>query len=95
MSKYYFRTEDSEMCYTLDYLLEQAKEAGLTEIELLTAIPQKVEGMIWCRAVDGCGEKGECGKQCDSYKPRNGKSGICREQGRLYEPDKKLKFQVK
>jgi hypothetical protein len=95
MAKYYFRTEDSEMYYMLDYHLEQAKEEGLTEIELFTAIPQKVEGIIWCKAADDFGEKGECGKICYFYNPRNGKSGMCKEQGRFYEPDKKVKFQVK
>jgi hypothetical protein len=94
MEKYYFRNEDSEMCYTLDYHIEQAQEDGLTEIELFTAVPEKIDGMIWCKAVDDCGEKGECGKQCEFYEPRNGKSGMCKNQGRFYEPDKKIKFPV-
>ena len=93
--KYYFRNEDCERCYTLDYHMEQARADGLTEIELFTAIPEKVKGIIWCKAVDECGEGGCCGKQCEHYDPRNGKSGICKHQGKLYTPDEKVKFLVK
>ena len=32
-SKYYFRKEDDERCYTLEYHLQDAKDEGLTEIE--------------------------------------------------------------
>ena len=93
--KYYFRNEASEMCYTLNYHMEQARDDGLTEIELFTAIHVKVEGIIWCEAFDKCGDNGCCGRQCEDYKPRNGKSGICKHQGKLYVPDEKVKFLVK
>lgn len=91
---YYFRDEDSERCYPLKTHLEQAKEDGLTEIELFTAIPEKVAGFRWCHAVDDIAESEYCGKCCEFYEPRNKKSGICKHQGSMYEPDKKVKFKV-
>jgi hypothetical protein len=43
--------------------------------------------------VGECGEKGNCGRPCSNYKPRNGESGICRHYGRVYEPGKLVKFE--
>lgn len=93
--QFYFRREDSERCYTLDKHIEDAKEEGLTEIDLYIAVPQNVPDFIFCHAVDECGEKGECGRCCADYQPRNGKSGICKHQGKLYEPSEKVTIPVR
>jgi hypothetical protein len=93
-TKYYFRKEDSERCYTIDKHMDDAREEGLTEITLFEAKRQKLHDFIYCHAVDECGEKGECGKCCGDYQPRNGKSGMCKNQGLLYEPSKEVKFKV-
>jgi hypothetical protein len=74
--------------------MDRARKEGLKEITLFTAIPQKVEGMIWCKAFGDIGEKGECGRQCDLYEPKNGKSGMCKNQGKFYEPNKEVTFKV-
>lgn len=91
--KYYFRETDSEMCYTLDYHIAEAKEYGLTEIELYKAVPEKIPYFIWCN-IYGMSVMGGCGKECISYNPRNGKSGMCKNQGRFYTPGEKVKFKV-
>lgn len=93
-TKSYFRTEDDERCYPLDYHLTDAKDEGLTEIELFESIPIRVDGMFWCKAVDEYGEDGICGRQCEQYEPKNGKSGMCRHKGHFYEHGNKVMFKV-
>jgi len=75
-TKFYFRKEDDEMCYTLEYHIMEAKDEGLEEIELFEAVPDKLDGFFWCKAVSETTEDGFCGKQCDDYEPKNGKSGM-------------------
>lgn len=96
MPKYYFLTELSEMCYTLDYHLTDAKEQGLTEIELFEAVPENNDKYFWCRAAEEIFEHEACGKSCIAYQPCNGKSGKCRfKQNTMFEHGKKVKFEVK
>lgn len=96
MPKYYFLTENSEMCYTLDYHLADAKEQGLTEIELFEGVPVKDDEYFWCRADEQIFEHEACGKSCIAYQPCNGKSGKCRfKQNTMFEHGKKVKFEVK
>lgn len=93
--KFYFRTENDECCYTLEYHLIDAKDEGLTEIELFEAEKETVEGMFYCREADAQTEEGFCGKQCEGYDPRNGKSGMCKhKQNHFYTPGKKVSFKV-
>lgn len=93
--KYYFRTEEDEFCYTLDYHLRNAKEEGLTEIELFEAKPQYIEGFFWCRVINDSGEDGSCGKKCIDYEPKNGKSGICKHKSNTFKTQgKKVMFKV-
>jgi len=80
------------MCFDLRSHVEDARREGLTEIRLLEAVPEKVSGMFWCKAVDAVGEDGECGRQCQHYDPRNGKSGICKEKSILYTHGKEVVF---
>lgn len=86
--KFYFETEDSEIAYSIEHfdtVLERP-------FELFEAVPCKVEGFFWCKAVGECAEEGSCGKACDDYEPRNGKSGICRHKGRLYDKGNIIRF---
>lgn len=93
--KYYFRSTESEMCYSLDYHLAEAKDKGLKEIELFEAIPEKVDGMFWCNSVNEMSEDGNCGKQCFEYKPKNGQSGMCQHKRNFWMPGEKKTFKVK
>jgi hypothetical protein len=53
-------------------------ENNLKELELTLAEKEKDSDFFLCKKVMDVGEKGNCGKICDFYDPRNGKSGICK-----------------
>lgn len=91
---YYFRNLDDERCYTLDYHLSDAKDEGLTEMDLYEAVPEKVNGFFWCRAVDESAEEGFCGKDCEEYEPKNGRSGMCRHKGHFHTAGQKVQFKI-
>lgn len=94
--KFYFRTEDDQWCYSLKEHLADAKDEGLTEIELFEAVPENVDGMFLCRAVDEYAEEGYCGKLCEKYAPKNGKSGMCKHKcNKFYAHGEKAVFKVK
>jgi hypothetical protein len=96
MEKIYFRNIDDENCYQLEYHLQNAKDEGLSEIELFETKKEFVDGMFFCKAVEEQTEEGFCGKSCDEYSPKNGKSGMCRfKQKHFYTPTKKVTFKVK
>lgn len=92
--KLYFENEDSQICYPLSYHIENAKEEGITEIELFEAVTDKVnKDIIWCSHLDTTGEKSECNKICPYYElPDKGK--ICKLRGKLMECGDKIKFNV-
>lgn len=92
--KYYFSNIDEENCWTKKYFLEEMKEQGLTELQVNLAERVLRTNYFFCKAVGLVGEKGNefdlCGKNCDLYKPRNGKSGCCKHRGFCYEPGKEF-----
>ena len=94
---YYFRTDDSERCHPAEYFHSDMIEQGLTEMEVFEAIPEKVQGAIWCNAVDEVAlrEDYPCGKGCEDYEPRNGKSGCCKYNGRLFTTGEKVTLKLK
>jgi hypothetical protein len=87
--KYYFETQDSEKCYTIDYFYEQLSD----DLPEMTIYPAKImygSDYFYCQEYGEMGEKGEgCGRFCDFYKPRNGKNGRCRHSRNPYEPAEK------
>jgi len=94
--KLYFLGKDDEMCFTLQYHLDNAKSYGLTEVELFEAIPDKSKEYFWCKSFDEVtmSEDNMCGKHCDDYAPRNGKSGICKFKSHCHTWGEKIKFKV-
>lgn len=88
MKKFYFETEESEIAYTLEYF----DETLVRPFTIFEAVPEKVEGFFFCKAVFECAEEGQCGKTCEDYSPKNGKSGICRHKGRLFAPGMAVTF---
>lgn len=91
MSKYFFESQDSENCYTIDYFKEQLKDNDLTEMQ---AYPAKImigSGFYYCKELDVSGESndGECGKWCEHYEPRNSKNGRCVNSSLPYEASEK------
>ena len=92
--KLYFENKDANICYSLQYHLERAKEEGLKEIELFEAIPSSEKEYIWCSELETVGDKSECNKDCPYYKV-SGKSKICDFRGKLMDWGKQVKFKVK
>jgi len=91
--KLYFEGENEEHCYSLDAVKAHMEIYGWEEMELYEAKRQEADGFFYCRYYFNIGERdnGECGKHCDGYTPRNGKSGCCTHYSlKLYEPGKKV-----
>ena len=84
MSKYYF-SEHDENCYPLQYWIDYVKDNEIPELTVYEARSDKNTDYMFCKENQEVGEKGNCGKQCDDYKPKNGKSGACIYLGKVYE----------
>lgn len=97
MSKYYFINPEDELCYTKDYILDYMLENDIKHLEVHEAVPIIGHDMGWCQEHVTIIDKGEgfCGKGCQFYNPRNGKSGICSSLGRTYERGNKVKMEIK
>lgn len=92
---FYFRSETDERCYTLEFHMSNARDEGHGKIELIEAVPEKINGWFWCKAFDECGEDGYCGKQCEKYEPKNGKSGMCKYRSNtFYNHGEKVTFTI-
>lgn len=94
MEQLYFRYEDSEECYQLKFHLAEAKEEGLTEVELIEAIPDKDnKEYCWCNYDGSATEKRDCNsKNCDCYTKTSGR--FCDYRGRLFTHGESKKFKV-
>lgn len=88
-TKYFFRRFDDELCFPKEYFIMDMEREGINELELYEANRCRDDTYFFCRAVDAVGERGECGKSCEDYSPCNGKSGICKHMGKLYEVGEK------
>ena len=83
--KYYFSKHDT-MCYTKEYHIAEMIENNIPEMEVWEAKREHGTGMFWCMKYQDFGETiDSCGKQCDRYQPRNGKTGICKSHRMPYE----------
>lgn len=93
--KLYFKNEDSEICETLEDLLNEAKQDELIEITLVEAeIDDGTTDMIWCMHHGECVEKSECKKSlCSHYESKSGR-GKCSNKGQLYLHGESVKFNV-
>lgn len=90
----YFSELDEERAYSLNWILEDMKEQGLTELKVYTAVREIGTEYFYCFAINDIGIKppeGEpCGNNCENYEPRNGKNGCCKNRGYCYTPDKEF-----
>ena len=82
--KHYFLNKDEEYCFTKEHYVRRMNEVGLTYIAVYEAKKVRDKELIFCKAVGEPAEK-NCGRQCEFYSPRNGKSGICKHDGMLFE----------
>ena len=91
--KYYFCYQiNDERAFTIDYFIDEMKEQELKELTLFSAVRETNTPYFFCKAIGEVSSKppeGEpCGKICCDYKPRNGKSGICKNLGFCYTKGK-------
>ena len=86
--KLFFYSADSEpeFCHSLKYYKRTFSECGATTIKLTEAVPDFKSGFFFCREYDFCGEvsRSDCGSNCKSYAPRNGKNGRCKHSTHCY-----------
>ena len=96
MSKieFYFKNEDSTHCCPLMDYINEAKEEGLDEIELIEAIHSPNEEHIWCTYYGEVVERSECKKPyCEFYSSKSGR-GVCEHRGSYFLHGEKVKFKV-
>lgn len=91
MAKYYFML-DKEYCYTLDYIYQYMEDEEIEELEVNEAQRLIMPDMFWCKWFEAPSEKGECGKYCAQYKPKNGIKGVCQHYGNFYESSGKTRI---
>jgi hypothetical protein len=96
MGKYYFYEQDDWECTTIEFIKDMISANGLIEKEVYKANRMIGQGVFFCTKHRECGEVGEsCGiNKCDDYKPRNGKSGKCKNSGYCYEVGEKILIKI-
>lgn len=87
---------NDERAFTVDYFIEEIKEQQLSELTLFEIVRETKIEYFFCKAIrEVCSKPPEgdpCGKGCCNYKPRNGKSGICKHWGYCYTSGKEYKL---
>lgn len=77
--KYYFIKGIDDICFSKQYWIDHTNENNLSNITLFEAEHEHGTGYFYCDKFNVVGEVNQsCNKiQCDQYKPRNKKGGIC------------------
>lgn len=95
IKQFYFYNDYDEECYTKERIIEMMREDGVIGKKVFKAVKEDIKDVFYCREYTSLVDKGECGKQCESYDPRNGKSGICKHHGNLYAQGEKVTIKIK
>ena len=84
----YFTELNEETACTKAAIIAGMKDAGLESMVVSKAVRSIHEGFFYCSLyqLPTITDDDVCGKQCEGYQPRNGKSGICRHWRHCYEP---------
>lgn len=90
MSKYFFLYKNDEYCVDIDGVMDKMHDEGVNSKEVYKAQVVRKSDMFYCNHFYEVGEKGECGRSCPKYKPRNGVSGICQHNRPVYEHGEKI-----
>lgn len=64
------------------------------ELEAYEAERDINSDMMYCQEYGVTGEKGQCGKDCEHYIPRNGKSGNCKHNRHTYSIGNKIAIKL-
>ena len=75
--KYYMESKDEDGVFTIDGYMDRIIDGEDEEIELFE-MKRDIGGEMWCEEIGAFVELGDCGTQCSTYSPCNGKSGRCR-----------------
>ena len=91
--KLYYIDKSDEFCWDIKFIKRKMQIEGYTELTVYEAKPERIEDVFFCREFGEWGDKGECGKSCDKYSPRNKKSGCCKHYSNIsYEATDKTKI---
>lgn len=94
-SQKFFKLEDDEMCYSIEHFQDIMRDNGLTEMEVFKAVIHSDRFYFWCKSFREFIERHDiCGKDCDFYSPRNGKSGCCVHQVNGYQAGEKVTIKL-
>ena len=89
-SLYFCMSIDEEKIYSIPTLISEMKERQLSEVNICKAVREVKSDYFYCKAIGEVFIKeSSCGKECDIYEARNGKSGCCKHYGFCYEPSDK------
>jgi len=96
MAKLYFRLDNQEFAYDKETILDQMRFEGIEKLSIFEAERETGVDHFYCQALGFVGLVGErCGKECESYKPRNGKNGRCVHSGYCYtQTDKSITLSI-
>lgn len=85
--KLFFSNLDDATCYMLQKHIQDMDDAMIDVLHLHEAKPVYNTDYFYCSHYQEIGDKaqGTCGKMCDHYAPRNGKSGRCKQCKNTYE----------
>lgn len=98
MGRKLFFEKDGEICRTIKHWKCIMRERGLTQLHLFEAKIVYGESFFWCSWYQEVGDRDydrPCGRSCEKYTPRNGKSGRCVHHKNTYEPtDRKITLKL-
>ena len=87
--KLYFAPElDNLSAYNLRDILTWMSEEGIASTQIFSAKVERGTETFYCKEDQTHYDKddGMCGKKsCNNYMPRNGKNGICKHYGYIYD----------
>ena len=86
---------DDEMCYKIDVHLKYMVEHDMQKMDVFKAVRVRSKDWIFCKEYGTISERGECGRVCSGYAPKNGRSGACKHLGGLYEPGERFELEIK
>jgi len=88
--KFYIDELDDTFVGTIEQVKQRAIKRNEDYVRAYEAVKVTGTDLFFCIHFQEVCEKGHCGKECEFYKPRNGKSGCCSHVGQLYEPTSKF-----
>ncbi len=93
----YFYPYDADECLPMDIQKDIMKSDGVTTRTMYKAKAIPTHVVAYCKEFDEVIAKDHpfilfdgCGKSCDGYEPRNGKSGRCKHHSHCYEPGEEV-----